>query len=172
MSEALAIVQGDRTTLNVVMQRECTTAPTAEELELCLRQVVAGCERCLRSVNERTQTALTRCAHSSSGCRDTPTPKTIVFISEGLLLERAGRQRRGWAGGGRGQVTLYVLQLEAFASEASTRTSRVAPDRQGARAGGPRHPRRSRARRRASASSATPTSRSSASASSCPATTS
>ena len=39
-SEAMAIVQGDRTALNVVVQRECSNAPSTEERDLCMRQIV------------------------------------------------------------------------------------------------------------------------------------
>ena len=50
----------------------------------------------------------------------TQTPKTVVFLSEGLLLER-GPTEISWLGplAARGQVTLYVLQLEPPVFEAT-----------------------------------------------------
>ncbi len=128
-AEALAIVQGDRTALNTVVQRECTTAPSAEERDLCLRQVVTDSNGIFSSVNERTQTALTTLRSLIDRLSQTTTPKTIVYISEGLVLERPGDG--AWLGpaAARGQVTIYALQLEVFGSDASTAREPVAPGR-------------------------------------------
>jgi VWFA-related protein len=128
-AEALAIVQGDRTALNVVVQRECATAPSAEERDLCLRQVVTDSNGIFSSVTERTQTALTTLRLVIDRLSQTTTPKTIVYISEGLVLERPGDG--AWLGpaAARGQVTIYALQLEVFGSDASTARQPVAAER-------------------------------------------
>ena len=128
-AEALAIVQGDRTALNIVVQRECATASSAEERDLCLRQVVTDSNGIFSNVNERTQTALTTLRLLIDRLSQTTTPKTIVYISEGLVLERPGDG--AWLGpaAARGQVTIYALQLEVFGSDASTAREPVAPGR-------------------------------------------
>jgi VWFA-related protein len=129
ISEAMAIVQGDRTALNVVVQRECTNAPGPEERDLCLKQVVTDATGIFGGVNERTQTALATLRSIVDRLSRTTTPKTIVHISEGLVLERPGDGT--WLGpaAARGQVTIYALQLEVFGSDASTAREPVAPGR-------------------------------------------
>ncbi len=128
-SEATAIAQGDRTALNVVVQRECASAPSAEERDLCMRQIVTDATGIYSGVNERTQTALTTLRAIVERLSQTTTPKTIVYISEGLVLERPGDG--AWLGpaAARGQVTIYALQLEAFASDASTARQPATPGR-------------------------------------------
>jgi len=126
-TEAMAIGQGDRTALNVVVQRECATASSAEERDLCLRQVVTDANAIFSNVNDRTRTALTTLRSIIDRLAQTTTPKTIVYISEGLVLERPGDG--AWLGpaAARGQVTIYALQLEVFGSDASTARAPVAP---------------------------------------------
>jgi VWFA-related protein len=128
-SEAMAIVQGDRTALNVVVQRECASAPSTEERDICTRQVVTDANGIYSGVSERTQTALTTLRAIVDRLSQTTAPKTIVYISEGLVLERPGDG--AWLGpaAARGQVTFYALQLEVFASDASTAREPATPRR-------------------------------------------
>ena len=101
----MAIVQGDRTALNVSYSASAPAAPSAEERDLCLRQVVTDANGIFSGVNERTQTALTTLRSIVDRLSQTTTPKTIVYISEGLVLERPGDG--AWLGpaAARGQVT-------------------------------------------------------------------
>ena len=128
-SEAMAIAQGDRTMLNVVIQRECANAPSAEERDLCMRQILAEANGIHSNVNERTQTALATLRLIIERLSQTATPKTIVYISEGLVLERPGDGT--WLGpaAARGQVTIYALQIDVFGSDASTVREPVTPGR-------------------------------------------
>ncbi len=59
----------------------------------------------------------------------TPTPKTIVYISEGLVVERSSDV--AWLGpaASRGQVTIYALQLDVPGSDASTARESASPGR-------------------------------------------
>ena len=113
-----------------------------------------------------------RCDSSSIACRRRTTPKTIVYISEGLVLERPGDG--AWLGpaAARGQVTIYALQLESSGRTRRRPGEPVAPGatRRSRTKGSTSSPARRAAR--CSRSSATPTTRSSVSRSSCPATTS
>lgn len=129
ISEAMAIAQGDRTMLNTVTQRECASAPSTEERDLCMRQVLAEANGIYSGVNERTQTALATLRIIVERLSQTTTPKTIVYISEGLVLERPGDGT--WLGpaAARGQVTIYALQLDVFGSDASTVREPVTPSR-------------------------------------------
>ena len=129
ISEAMAIVLGDRTTLNTVTQRECVNPRSTEEIDLCMRQVLSEANGIYSSVSERTQTALATLRSLIERLSQTTTPKTIVYISEGLVLERPGDG--AWLGpaAARGQVTIYALQLEVFGSDASTVREPVTPAR-------------------------------------------
>jgi VWFA-related protein len=120
ISEAMAIAQGDRTVLNVVIQRECASLPSPEERDLCLRQVVTDANGIYSGVSERTQTALATLRSIVERLSQTSTPKTIVYISEGLILERPGDGASLAAAAARGHVTLYAIQVEVFSSDAST----------------------------------------------------
>ena len=129
ISEAMAIAQGDRTALNVVIQRECASLPSPEERDLCLRQVVTDANGIYSGVTERTQTALSTLRSIMERLSQTSTPKTIVYISEGLVLERPGDGASLAAAAARGHVTLYAIQVEVFSSDASTAREPVTPGR-------------------------------------------
>jgi VWFA-related protein len=129
VSEAMAIVQGDRAMLNAVTQRECGGLTSAEERDLCIRQVVTDSNGIFSSVSERTQTALATLRAVLERLSRTPTPKTIVYISEGLVLERPVDGMALGPIAARGQVTIYALQLDVFGSDASTAREPVSPGR-------------------------------------------
>ena len=129
ISEAMAIVQGDRTMLNTVTQRECGGLPSPEERDLCIRQVVTDSNGIYSNVNERMQTALSTLRAILDRLAHTSTPKTIVYISEGLVLERPSDGTSLGALAARGQVTIYALQPEVFGSDASTAREQSSPGR-------------------------------------------
>ena len=84
----MAIVQGDRTALNIVTLRECTSASSVEERDLCLRTIVSESQGIYSTAVERTQTAFSTLRQIVDRLSRTSTPKTIVYISEGVVLER------------------------------------------------------------------------------------
>jgi len=119
VSEAVATQQGDRMALNTLTQRECVAFRSAEEMDLCIRQVVSDANSIYSIVSERTQNALGTLRTLVDRMAQTSTPKTIVFISEGLVIERFGDVT--WLGpaAARGQLTIYALQLDVPAADAS-----------------------------------------------------
>jgi tetratricopeptide (TPR) repeat protein len=125
----MAIAQGDRNALNTVTARECSTFSNPEERDLCLRTVVSDSNSIFSSVNERTQTAVATLRSIVDRLSQTTTPKTIVYISEGLVVERGSDI--AWLGpaAARAQVTIYALQLEVFGSDASTAREAATPGR-------------------------------------------
>jgi tetratricopeptide (TPR) repeat protein len=127
ISEAMAIVQGDRTILNAVTQRECGNLPSPEERDLCIRQVVTDSNGIYSTISERTQTALTTLRAIFERLAQTTTPKTVIFVSEGLVLERPVDGTELAAQAARGQVTLYAMQVEVFGSDASTAREQTSP---------------------------------------------
>ena len=91
-----------------------------------------GRDRCngiYSGVNERTQTALTTLRAIIDRLSQTTAPKTIVYISEGLVLERPGDGASLGPAAARGQVSIYALQLDVFASDASTAREPATPGR-------------------------------------------
>jgi VWFA-related protein len=129
VSEAMAIAQGDRTALNTVTLRECANLPSPEERDLCIKTIVTDSNGIFSTVNERTQTALATLRSIVDRLSQTPTPKTIVYISEGLVVERGGDVAWLAPAAARGQVTIYALQLEVFGSDASTAREPASPGR-------------------------------------------
>ena len=100
ISEAMAIVQGDRTMLNTVTQRECATAPSTEERDLCMRQVLAEANGIYSSVNERTQTALaTLRVHRRATVADDHAEDNRLHIGR-ARPRTAGRRHMAGSGGG------------------------------------------------------------------------
>ncbi len=128
-SEAAAIAQGDRAALDTVTLRECGNLPSPQERELCIKTVVTDSSGIFSIVKERTQTALATLRSTVERLSQTPTPKTIVYISEGLVIERSGDV--AWLGpaAARGQVTIYALQLDVPGSDASTAREPASPGR-------------------------------------------
>jgi VWFA-related protein len=129
VSEAVAIGQGDRMALNTLTQRECSDLRTPQEVDACLRQVVTDANSIYSLVNERSQNALSVLRALIERLAATPTPKTIVFLSEGMIVDRLGDV--SWLGpaSARAQVTIYAMHLDVFASDASVSREPATPGR-------------------------------------------
>jgi VWFA-related protein len=128
VSEALAIQQGDRTALNTVIQRECA-AQGGENLESCRTRVQTEAIGMASLVEERTQNTVAALRAVTDRLAALEAPKTVVFISEGLVLDRVSDL--GWLGpaAARGQLTIQVLHLEAPAADASSAREAATPGR-------------------------------------------
>jgi VWFA-related protein len=126
ISEAFAAQQGDRIALNELLERECAGAQSADDRDACMRQVLADANAFYSLIRERSQNSLLALRYLIDRLSATPSPKTIVFISEGLVLERQVADI-SWLGpaAARGQVTINVMQLDTPLNEASS--SREAP---------------------------------------------
>jgi VWFA-related protein len=130
ISEAFAAQQGDRFTTNEMLQRECGSQRTADEIDACTRQVLADANGIYSVVRERSLSSLVSLKHLIERLSATPSPKTLVFISEGLVLERQ-LSDISWLGpaAARGQVTIYVMQLDTPLNDASSRREAATPSR-------------------------------------------
>jgi VWFA-related protein len=129
ISEALALQRGDRTVLSTMTDRECTGFRVAEEIEFCRTQILRDASGLYSLVRERT-------LNSMSGLRDiikhvgrTDAPKTIVYVSEGLVLDQMGEAAWISHEAARARVTIQVLQLEAPAADASAAREPATPGR-------------------------------------------
>ena len=124
LAEALGIKRGDQATLEDVMNRECGADPTTATREACLQQLNNDSDLLISLWRERTRNSMIALRYIVDRVATNETPKTIVFVSEGLLLDRE-QSDIAWVGprAAAAHVTLYVLQLDAPEMEANTRTT-------------------------------------------------
>lgn len=122
VSEALAFQRGDQTTITSVVDRECSTDLMAITRESCLQQLSSEAEQLLALARDRTRNSMTALRYLFERLSTNDTPKTIVFISEGLLVDREIADIT-WVGprAAAAHIALYVLQLEPPEMEASSR---------------------------------------------------
>jgi VWFA-related protein len=119
MQEATEINRGNQLMLNEVANRECA-GMRGVELELCRRQVTTDAMTMVTLGRERARNSMAALKHLIDRMALTPSQKTIIFISEGLLLDREFADV-SWLGpaAARAQVVLYVLQLDTPFFDAS-----------------------------------------------------
>jgi VWFA-related protein len=128
VSEAVAIQRGDPSTLASVIQRECGSA-RPEEADFCRSRVVADINGIASLIHERTQNTLGTLRSLLDRLAQTPAPKTLILVSEGLVLERVSDV--AWIGvaAAKAQVTIQALHLEAPTADASVVREPVSPGR-------------------------------------------
>lgn len=113
LGEAIQVERGNQQVIQQILDRECTGLGAGEDLTSCRNKLVAQAHTLYADLTARTRASLVSLNHAMDRLAKTPTPKTVVFISEGLILER-GTSEITWLPplASRGQVSLYVLQLE------------------------------------------------------------
>lgn len=133
ISEAKAILRNDQNTLREVLERECAGNMSADELQLCQRLVVNDARTVGGEMRSRTAESLVGLRELMRRLRAGRTRKTIVLLSEGLILDQ-GIQDLGWvpSAAAQAQVTLYALRMESSPFEAGS--ARVSPSRSADRA--------------------------------------
>jgi VWFA-related protein len=124
LAEAFAFQRNDENTIASVMDRECSADPTAVSKQACQQQLAGDADQILSFARERTRNSLIALRYLFEKVATSDTPKTMVLLSEGLLLDRDNSDV-GWVGprASAGHITLYVLQLEAPEVDASSRTT-------------------------------------------------
>ena len=121
LSEAVEVQRGNEQVIQQILDRECTgLGGGSEDLLSCRAKLVGQARKLYVDLKSQTRDSLVSLNHVMDRLARTQTPKTVVFLSEGLLLER-GPTEISWLGplAARGQVTLYVLQLEPPVFEAT-----------------------------------------------------
>jgi tetratricopeptide (TPR) repeat protein len=121
VSEAVEIERGDVRALERLLDRECAGFREPAEVELCTRQITADAQSMAQVARERTLNSLVSLRSLVERLSTTPSPKTIVLISEGLVIDRDYGEL-SWLGpaAAKGQIVLYVLQLDQPMFEASS----------------------------------------------------
>ena len=122
IAEALEFQRGDQRTIAAVVERECPPDPIAVMRDSCVQELTGEAGRLLSMARERTRNSMTALRYLLERVATNDTPKTIVFISEGLLLDRESSDI-GWVGprAAAAHAVLFVLQLDAPEVDAATR---------------------------------------------------
>jgi VWFA-related protein len=120
LMEAAEIYRGNQMILSEVINRECSALRNVE-LEICRRQLASDALAVYSMGRERARASMDSLKRLIDRMSLTPSLKTLVYISEGLLLDR-DLGDVSWLGpaASRAQVVLYVLQLETPLFDAST----------------------------------------------------
>ena len=128
LAEALNVERGDPVAMAEILDRECAGVRVAAEMEECARRLAIEAAMVRQEARVRTQTSLLALRALIERLAATPTPKTLVLISEGMVLEQQLADV-SWLGpaAARGQIVLYVLQLATPPSDAGA--GRTSPTR-------------------------------------------
>lgn len=120
LSEAIALERGNRQVMQEILDRECTGL-AAGTLAECRDTLEARARGVYVNLQGRTRDTLLSLRRVMDRLTRTTTPKTVVLLSEGVLIDSRDINEISWLGpaAARGQVTLYVLQLEPTAFNAS-----------------------------------------------------
>jgi VWFA-related protein len=120
ISEALDINRGDEQTATTVAERECGGARDPNEIAACRMQITQDANVVYQTAHERTRNSLIALRYLVERLAVTPSPKTVIFLSEGLIIDR-DLSEVSWLGpaAARGQVVLYVMQLDSAETDAS-----------------------------------------------------
>jgi VWFA-related protein len=128
LSEAVDVQRGDAAALRQVLDRECSSLRDATEIQDCTQRVTTEANLVYQAARDRTLSSLAALRSLIERLGTTSSPKTIVLLSEGVVLDKDSAELSWLAPlAARGQIVLYVLQLVAQQSEAET--SRVSPTR-------------------------------------------
>lgn len=113
LAEAIQVNRGDRLTLNQLVARECTAFTLPAEIDACARQLRADAISVYSTARQRSRNSVVALRSLVERLSATPAPKTIVFVSEGLFIDREYSELE-WLGptAARGQIVFYVLQLD------------------------------------------------------------
>lgn len=128
ISESLALERGDEPAIAELIDRECPGFRTAEEIAICRQQLANESRAMFADVRSRTRESLLSLRHVMERMAQSPAPKTVVLVSEGLYIDREAGDL-SWIDplAARAQITMYVLQLEPPAFDAAG--ARVSPTR-------------------------------------------
>jgi VWFA-related protein len=127
LSEALALQGFDRSAIRDVVARECGADVAPTLIESCMQRIQGEAAQLLMSVRERSRNSLVALRGLFDRMDTGNTPKTIVLLSEGMLLDRELADDISWVGAraSSAHIILYVLQLDT--SEIDAASQRLSP---------------------------------------------
>jgi len=120
VSEVFGLERNDHRIITNLLDRECPGMRTAEEIAVCRAQLEGEARALSNEIRERTRDSVLALRELMERLARVPSPKTLVLISEGLILDRDLAQL-SWVPelAARAQLSLYVLQIEPPMFEAS-----------------------------------------------------
>jgi VWFA-related protein len=135
LTEALAIENGDRGTLESVQSRECTPSlagSSVAQIELCRSEVLAEALTLARDSNREADRTIQGLRDLLIGLRMIDAPKTLILISEGFLLSDEPMIIELGRLAAEARTSLYALRLDNQMFEMSDRRAPINPigDRQ------------------------------------------
>jgi VWFA-related protein len=119
LADALAAQRGDLLAINALADRECAGL-RLDEVAFCRNAVVTDATALATYTRQRTQNTLTALRTLTDRFADTPASKTLVLMSEGLLIDRLSDLAWLGPGAARGQLTIHAVQVEAVGIEVSS----------------------------------------------------
>jgi VWFA-related protein len=117
VAEAQAIDRGDRSTLQMVEDRECGSAgaggrASAGGAELCRTEVEAEAQELARTASREGDQTLRGLRELLTGLKAIEAPKTLILISEGFLLDDVSLTTEVGALASAARTSVYALQLD------------------------------------------------------------
>jgi len=116
----------DRLAVRDIVARECGTEVATTLVDTCLQRIQGEASQLLMSARERSRNSLVALRGLFDRMDTGNTPKTIVLLSEGMLLDR-DLTELSWVGAraSSAHIILYVLQLDV--SEVEGASQRLSP---------------------------------------------
>ena len=114
LSEALALQRGNEQLIQTILERECSGLSAGADLQSCRDKLMAQARALYVDVHGRTRDSLLSLRVVMDRLARTVAPKTVVYVSEGLMIDRREMSEVAWIGplAARAQITFYVMQLE------------------------------------------------------------
>lgn len=137
VTDALAFERKDDASMNAAVERECGVADGGRgaggsDFLICKNDVRSEANLVAADVRARARTSIEGLRALIESLPESQTPKMLVFISEGLVIERDAEQL-AWleARAAAAHVTVYSLHLESAGTDASQRRpqARASADR-------------------------------------------
>jgi VWFA-related protein len=127
VSEALAFERKDNFVIERTLERECGALPAdlrgfggGGELKICMNQVYSEAALVVSDARNRAQESIVGLEALIKRLPPSSTPKVLVYISEGMVLDRE-RAQLSWLGprAAAAHVTVYALHLMQSEMDAS-----------------------------------------------------
>lgn len=127
LAEALALDRGDESVARELAQRECAFGNSDQQRQ-CLTDLLQQASELANDVKQRTANSMTALRQLLTKLQTVPGPKTLILLSEGLVIDRsfdAVSWVRGLAATAR--VSLYAIHLDDTFLEMDTSMARGSP---------------------------------------------
>jgi len=112
LTEAIAIERGDPGSLEPVVSRECA-GMSSREVTACQLEVELEAREKGRNANQGATDTLNQLGALFTGLRSIDAPKTLIFISEGFVLNDLARISELGAMAASSRTSLFALRLDS-----------------------------------------------------------